>query len=50
MTTEGPSDYVALMLASVVQAQDYVKGMAKEDFLSDPKTQDAVILKLLIIG
>ena len=52
MTTkqERPAEYVALMLATVIQAKSYVQGLAKEDFLADPKTQDAVVLKLLVIG
>jgi uncharacterized protein with HEPN domain len=47
---ERPADYIALMLLTAVQAQSYIAGLAKEDFLADRKTQDAVILKLLVIG
>lgn len=52
MTTkqERPTDYIELMLATAVQAQSYIEGLTKEDFIADPKTQDAVILKLLVIG
>lgn len=52
MTTkeERPADYVELMLATAIQARSYIEGLSKEDFLADPKTQDAVILKLLVIG
>lgn len=45
-----PAGYIELMLVTTVQAQSYVEGMAKEDFLADSKTQDAVILKLLVLG
>lgn len=48
--TSQPTDYVELMLAAAVQAQSYIEGLSKADFLSDPKTQDAIILKLLVIG
>lgn len=44
------SDYVELMLSAAGQVKSYIEGMTKEDFLADPKTQDAVILKLLVIG
>ena len=52
MTTkqERPTDYVELMLATAIQARSYIEGLSKEDFLADQKTQDAVILKLLVIG
>lgn len=45
-----PADYIELMRTTAKQARAYVEGMAKEDFLADPKTQDAVILKLLVLG
>ena len=44
------SDYVELMLNAARQAQSYIDGMTQEDFLADPKTQDAVTMKLLAIG
>jgi uncharacterized protein with HEPN domain len=31
-------------------AQNFVEGMSKEDFLSDKRTQQAVIMSLLIVG
>lgn len=43
-------DYVQHMLEATVQARSYVEGMSKEQFIADPKTQDAVILKLLFLG
>lgn len=44
------SDYVQRMLSATTQARSYTEGMAKADFMDDPKTQDAVIMKLLVIG
>ncbi len=43
-------DYVALMLNAATQARRYTEGMSQADFLEDSKTQDAVIMKLLVIG
>jgi uncharacterized protein with HEPN domain len=44
------TDYVELMLSAAGQASSYIEGMTKDDFLEDLKTQDAVIMKLLVIG
>ncbi|WP_024892111.1 HepT-like ribonuclease domain-containing protein [Luteimonas huabeiensis] len=38
------------MRAAAVQACGYVEGMTREDFLDDPRTQQAVAMNLLIIG
>jgi uncharacterized protein with HEPN domain len=43
-------DYVEHILDAARQACGYVAGMSKEVFMQDRKTQDAVILKLLVIG
>jgi uncharacterized protein with HEPN domain len=43
-------DHVRQMLSAARQISDYVAGMNKEDFLADSKTQDAIIMKLLVIG
>lgn len=45
-----PADYQQLMLGAATQARSYVEGQTRDDFLADPKTQDAVIMKLLVIG
>lgn len=45
-----PLDSIAQMLHATAQARIYVEGMSKEDFIADPKTQDAVIMKILVIG
>lgn len=38
------------MLDAARQACSYVEGMAKDDFMSDKRTQQAVILNIVIIG
>ena len=43
-------DYLDQMLEAAQQACSYVEGMRKEDFLADKRTQQAVILNLIIIG
>ena len=45
-----PAHYVQLMKASAAQAECYIDGMSREDFFGDARTQDAVIMKLLVIG
>lgn len=45
-----PLDIIAQMLHATARARIYVEGMSKEDFMADPKTQDAVVMKILIIG
>ena len=44
------ADYLDHMLEAAQQACSYVHGMSKEDFLSDKRTQQAVILNLILIG
>lgn len=43
-------DYVKRMLSAADQASGYIEGMTKDEFLADAKTQDAVIMKLMVIG
>jgi uncharacterized protein with HEPN domain len=38
------------MAEAIAQACSYVEGMRKDEFLADTRTQDAVILKLLVVG
>jgi uncharacterized protein with HEPN domain len=42
--------YLLDILRSAEVIQSYVKGYSREDFLRDPKTQDAVLRRLLVIG
>jgi len=44
------SIYVEHIVASIGLIIEYTKGMSIDDFLSDSKTQDAVIRQLEIIG
>ncbi len=50
MTNNRLPDYLDHMLEAARQACAYVAGMEKEDFLTDKRTQQAVILNLIIIG
>lgn len=43
-------DYLDHMLEAAQQACSYVEDMVKEDFLADKRTQQAVILNIVIIG
>ncbi|MDP1643931.1 MAG: DUF86 domain-containing protein [Thiobacillus sp.] len=43
-------DYLDHMLDALRLARSYTDGQKKEDFLEDRKTQQAVILNILIIG
>ncbi len=43
-------DYLDHMLEAAAQACLYVDGMSKEQFLSDKRTQQAVVLNLILIG
>ena len=43
-------DYLEHIRQAATDACSFVKGQRKEDFLADRRTQQAVILSLLIIG
>lgn len=43
-------DYLDHMLEAATTACAYVEGLSKEDFLNDKKTQQAVVLNLILIG
>ncbi len=43
-------DYLDHMLEAAQQACSYAEGLCKEDFIADKRTQQAVILNLVIIG
>jgi uncharacterized protein with HEPN domain len=43
-------DYLGHMLEAAQLACDYIQGIGKKDFLADKRTQQAVILNLVIIG
>ena len=50
MTLHRTADYLDHMLEATQQACLYVEGLEKADFLDDKRTQQAVILNLLILG
>lgn len=50
MTESRLPDYLDHMLEACRQACSYVEGMEKDDFLVDKRTQQAVILNIVIIG
>ena len=43
-------DYVEHMLEAIRLVQSYVEGMDQEAFFADKKTQQAVILNILVLG
>ena len=49
MTVKRLPDYIDHMLEAVGQACSYVEGMPKPDFLEDKRTQQAVVLNLIVI-
>ncbi|MEO7400480.1 MAG: DUF86 domain-containing protein [Polaromonas sp.] len=50
MTTYRPADYLDHMLEAAQQACAYVEDLDKAGFLEDKRTQQAVILNLVILG
>lgn len=43
-------DYLEHMQQAAMDACDFVQGMAREDFQQDKRTQQAVIMSLIILG
>ena len=43
-------DYLEHRQQAAIDARSFVDGLAKEDFLADKRTQQAVIMSLIIIG
>lgn len=50
MNAERRAELLGHMAQSARLAVSYVEGMSKEDFLADIRTQQAVIMNLIIIG
>ena len=50
MTVQRLPDYIDHMLEAIGLASGYVEGLHKEDFLEDKRTQQAVVLNLIVIG
>jgi uncharacterized protein with HEPN domain len=43
-------EYIDQMLTAANDARRFINGMSKEDFLADKRTQQAVVMSLVIIG
>ena len=50
MSAPAASELLGHMREAAMQAVTYVDGLDKEDFLTDKRTQQAVILNLIILG
>jgi len=50
MNEQRLSDYLEQMQRSAVDALNFVEGMDKDTFLVDKRTQQAVVMSLVIIG
>lgn len=50
MSVDRVPDYLEHMLEAAIQACAYVEGLSKDDFFDDKRTQQAVILNLILIG
>ena len=50
MTSDRVPDYLDHMLEAATQACVYVEGLSKDAFLQDKRTQQAVILNLILVG
>jgi uncharacterized protein with HEPN domain len=50
MTQNRLVDYLTYLAEAAAQARIYVEGMSKDEFLADKRTQQAVIMNLVIIG
>lgn len=50
MKPERLADYLAHIEQAATDACSFVEGMSREDFLADKRTQQAVVLSLMVIG
>jgi uncharacterized protein with HEPN domain len=50
MTDNRLPDYLEHIQNAAIDARDFVTGLAKDEFLDDKRTQQAVIMSLIIIG
>ena len=48
--SERVADYLSHMDEAIGLARSFVDGLTKDDFLADRKTQQAVILNLIVLG
>lgn len=50
MMSERQKDYIGHMVEAAQNALDFTEGLDIPDFLSDKKTQQAVVMSLMIVG
>jgi uncharacterized protein with HEPN domain len=50
MTDPRLTAWLGHMLRAATDARDFVEGMTREDFLADRRTQQAVVMSLVVIG
>lgn len=43
-------DYLDHMRQAIADAQSFVDGMAQADFMHDKRTQQAVVMSLIVLG
>jgi uncharacterized protein with HEPN domain len=43
-------DYIGHIQQAALDARTFIEGMAKEDFLADKRTKNAVVMSLIVIG
>ena len=50
MNSDRSADYIGHMLEAAQLAYSYIEGLDKTDFLTDKRTQQAVILNIVVMG
>jgi uncharacterized protein with HEPN domain len=50
MNTSRRTDYLQHMMQATMDACSFIDGLSKEDFLTDKRTQQAVVMNLIILG
>lgn len=50
MNEDRLADYLDHMRQAATDARGFVEGLSKDDFLADKRTQQAVIMSLIVIG
>ena len=50
MTSSRLPDYLAHMRQAIADAQSFTEGMAQPDFEQDKRTQQAVVMSLIVLG
>lgn len=50
MSVDRLVDYLGHMLEATQLAVSYIAGLSKDDFLADKRTQQAIILNIVVIG